>query len=385
LPGERFHYGLANPPFGKKWEKDQKAVEDEHNQKGYSGRFGPGLPRINDGSMLFLLHLASKLEVPEKGGGRAAIVLSGSPLFNGGAGSGESEIRRWLLENDLVEAIIALPTEIFFRTGIGTYLWILSNKKPENRRGKVQLLNATGLWTSIKNEGNKRRMISDEQTRQIADIYSSAEEGELNRIFDYQVFGYRRIKVLQPLRMALHVNEETIAKLKEGKAWSKLSDVQKAAWNMALAPYVGQVKPFDWAETFAEKAAQSDVRIGKVGKTFLKSLIEAFGVRDPEGDPVLDANGDRVFDPELTDYENVPLLESVRDYFVREVLPHVPDAWIDESFQDDKDKEIGRVGYEINFNRFFYKFIPPRRLEEIDAELKQVEAEIAKLLGEVTE
>ena len=242
---ERFHYGLANPPFGKKWEKDQKAVEDEHNQKGYSGRFGPGLPRINDGSMLFLLHLASKLEVPKKGGGRAAIVLSGSPLFNGGAGSGESEIRRWMLENDLVEAIIALPTEIFFRTGIGTYLWILSNKKPENRRGKVQLINATGLWVSIKNEGNKRRIISNEQIRQIADIYTSAEDGELCRVLDYRVFGYRRIKVLRPLRMALHINEVTIAKLEEGKAWSKLSDIQKSAWERAWLPLP---VPDDWID-----------------------------------------------------------------------------------------------------------------------------------------
>ncbi|MBL8235729.1 MAG: N-6 DNA methylase, partial [Bryobacterales bacterium] len=158
---ERFHYCLSNPPFGKKWEKDSDAVNTEHKEKKYDGRFGPGLPRINDGSMLFLMHLASKLELPENGGGRAAIVLSGSPLFNGGAGSGESEIRRWLLENDLVEAIVALPTEIFFRTGIGTYLWVLSNKKPKNRRGKVQLINATDLWTSIKNEGNKRRIISD--------------------------------------------------------------------------------------------------------------------------------------------------------------------------------------------------------------------------------
>lgn len=228
-------------------------------------------------------------------------------------------------------------------------------------------------------------MISDEQICQIADIYASSEEEELSRIFDYRVFGYRRIKVFRPLRMALHVNEGTIAKLKEGKAWSKLSDVQKVAWKTALALYAGQVKTFAWAETFVEETARSDPRIGKVGKTFIKALIEAFGVRDPEGDPVLDANGNRVFDPDLTDYENVPLVESVRDYFAREVLPHVPDAWIDEAFLDDKDKKVGRVGYEINFNRFFYKFISPRRLEEIDAELKHVEKEIATLLGKVTE
>ena len=383
--GERFHYGLSNPPFGKKWEKDSAAVNAEHKEKGYDGRFGPGLPRINDGSMLFLIHLASKLELPERGGGRAAIVLSGSPLFNGGAGSGESEIRRWLLEKDLVDAIVALPTEIFFRTGIGTYLWILSNKKPEQRQGKVQLINATSLWTSIKNEGNKRRIISDEQMRQIVEVYAAAESGEISRMIDYRVFGYRRIKVLRPLRMALHINTESLAKLKDEKAWAKLTAEQQAVWEVALQPHLGTSKPFSWAETFAAEAAKSSPVVGKVAKTFIRALINAFGERDPEGEPVEGTDGQLVSDHELSDYENVPLLESVKDYFAREVLPHLPDAYIDESFRDNADKKVGRVGYEINFNRFFYQYTPPRRLEEIDAELKQVESEIAALLGEVTE
>jgi len=383
--GERFHYGLSNPPFGKKWEKDSAAVNAEHVEKGYQGRFGPGLPRINDGSMLFLLHLASKLELPEHGGGRAAIVLSGSPLFNGGAGSGESEIRRWLLENDLVEAIVALPTEIFFRTGIGTYLWILSNRKPDHRRHQVQLINATGLWTSIRNEGNKRRIISDDQRRQIVDIYAAAENGELSRMLDYRRFGYRRIRVLRPLRMSLHVNAETMARLMDGKAWARLTPESQVAWQRALEPHMDSVHPFAWAESFADEAARNDVAIGKVGKTFVKALVNAFGVRDPEGEPVVDADGNTVADSDLTDYENVPLLEDIRDYFAREVLPHVPDAWIDESYVDRKDKGVGVVGYEINFNRFFYKYEAPPKLEDIDRELKRVEAEIAELLGQVTE
>ena len=383
--GERFHYGLSNPPFGKKWEKDATAVNTEHTEKGYNGRFGPGLPRINDGSMLFLLHLASKLELPERGGGRAAIVLSGSPLFNGGAASGESEIRRWLLVNDFVDAIVALPTEIFFRTGIGTYLWILSNKKPEQRKGKVQLINATGLWTSIKNEGNKRRIISDDQMRQIADMYAAAENGEISRMLDYRTFGYRRIKVLRPLRMALHINAGSLTRLKDEKAWAKLTAAQQAAWEDVLQPYLGAIKPFSWAETFATEVARSSPSVGKVAKPFIKALVNALGERDPEGEPVQDADGQWVPDPDLTDYENVPLTESVKDYVAREVLPHVPDAYIDETFCDDKDKEIGRVGYEINFNRFFYQWVPPRKLIDIDADLKQVEAEIGGLLGEVTE
>lgn len=382
--GERFHYGLSNPPFGKKWEKDSTAVNAEHTEKGFNGRFGPGLPRINDGSMLFLLHLASKLELPERGGGRAAIVLSGSPLFNGGAGSGESEIRRWLLENDLVDAIVALPTEIFFRTGIGTYLWILSNKKPENRKRQVQLINATGLWTSIKNEGNKRRIISDDQRRQIVDVYSAAENGELSRMLDHRRFAYRRIRVLRPLRMSLHVNAETIARLMDEKAWARLTPQSQAAWQRALAPHMDSTHPFAWAETFTVEVAKKDAAVGKVGKPFVKAMINAFGVRDPEGEPVVDADGRIMADSGLTDYENVPYLEDIRDYFAREVLPHVPDAWIDESYVDKKDKGVGIVGYEINFNRFFYKYEAPPKLEDIDRELKRVEAEIAELLGQVT-
>ena len=381
--GERFHYGLSNPPFGKKWEKDATAVNAEHTEKGYDGRFGPGLPRINDGSMLFLLHLASKLELPERGGGRAAIVLSGSPLFNGGAASGESEIRRWLLENDLVDAIVAMPTEIFFRTGIGTYLWILSNKKPEQRQGKVQLINATGLWTSIKNEGNKRRIISDEQMRQIVEVYAVAESGEISRMLDYRRFAYRRIRVLRPLRMSLHVNAEAMARLMDEKAWAKLTPENQAAWKRALKPHMDSIHHFAWAESFVDETAKKDAAIGKVGKTFVKALINAFGVRDPEGEPVVDADGNAVAGSDLTDYENVPYLEDIRDYFAREVLPHVQDAWIDESYVDKKDKAVGLVGYEINFNRFFYKYEAPPKLADIDRELKRVEAEIAKLLGEV--
>lgn len=383
--GQRFHYGVSNPPFGKKWEKDQKAVTEEHTGKKFDGRFGPGLPRINDGSMLFLLNLASKLELPENGGGRAAIVLSGSPLFNGGAGSGESEIRRWLLENDLVEAIVALPTEIFFRTGIGTYLWILSNKKPEHRRHKVQLLNASDLWTSIKNEGNKRRIISEEQIRQIVDLYSAAEDGEHSRMVDYRVFGYRRIKVLRPLRMALHINADSIEKLQLEKAWAKLTAEQQDAWLGVLRRHIGESQPFAWAESFVAETTQAAASFGKGGKSFVKAMINALGERDPAGEPVLDANGEVVPDPDLSDNENVPLTKDIRDYFAEEVLTHLPDAYIDESFRDDTDKGIGRVGYEINFNRFFYKYVPPRKLVDIDADLKQVEAEIAELLGEVTQ
>jgi type I restriction enzyme M protein len=382
---DRFHYCLSNPPFGKKWEGDQDAVLREHKEKKYDGRFGPGLPRINDGSMLFLMHLASKLELREHGGGRAAIVLSGSPLFNGGASSGESEIRRWLLESDLVEAIVALPTEIFFRTGIATYLWILSSKKPDSRSKQVQLINASGLWTSIKNEGNKRRVISDDQRRQIVDIYAAAESGEQSRMLDYRTFGYRRIKVLRPLRMSLQINAGTIGKLQGEKAWAKIDEGQRHAWTVALESRIGQTHPLEWLASLAVEVDRLSAGAAKFGKPFYKALVNSLGVRDPDGEPVVDANGQIESDPDLTDYENVPLSENIQDYFAREVLPHLPDAYIDETFCDEKDKEVGKVGYEINFNRFFYQYVQPRNLHDIDAELKQVEAEIAALLGEVTE
>nr|AVI43566.1 N-6 DNA Methylase [Klebsiella pneumoniae] len=329
---------------------------------------------------------ASKLELPINGGGRAAIVLSGSPLFNGGAASGESEIRRWLLEDDLIEAIVALPTDLFFRTNIATYLWILSNKKPQERKGKVQLINATDLWTSIRNEGNKRRIVSDEQRRQILDIYAAGETGALSRMLDYRTFGYRRIRVLRPLRMTLELDKVGMERLEAEAAREKLSDAHQTFWREALKPLIGQTQPYSWAETFVSNSIKSDeakqLKV-KSNKTLITALINAFGHKDPKAEPVTDSNGELVPDTDLTDYENVPYLEDIDDYFAREVLPHVPDARLDESFTDARDGQLGRVGYEINFNRFFYQYQPPRKLHDIDEDLKQVEAEIAALLAEV--
>lgn len=383
---ERFHYCVSNPPFGKPWNKDQDAVSKEHNEKGFEGRFGPKLPRISDGSMLFLQHLVSKFESPERGGGRGVIVLSGSPLFNGGAGSGESEIRRYLLEQDFVEAIIALPTEIFFRTGIGTYLWVLSNKKPAHRKDKVQLIDATNHFIAMrKNEGNKRKQIGPDQIREIVEMYSAFEETKESRVFDYREFGYRRIKVLRPLRMALHLNQEGLDRLKDEKAWAKLTEAQQVAWEKVISPLFGRTCAYGWAEDFCSAAPQMDAAIGKVAKPFIKAFINAFGERDPEGDIVLDKDGDPVPDDQLTDYENVPLSQDIHEYLAQEVLPHAPDTWIDESYADDYDGQVGLVGYEINFNRYFYEYQPPRDLHEIDADLKAIEAEIRQILDEVTE
>ncbi|PXW57736.1 class I SAM-dependent DNA methyltransferase [Methylobacterium sp. B4] len=386
LSEERFHYCVSNPPFGKKWEKDQDAVFREHCDKNYEGRFGPKLPRVSDGSMLFMLHLVSKLELPKRGGGRAAIVLSGSPLFNGSAGQGESEIRRYLLEKDIVEAIVALPTEIFFRTGIATYIWILSNKKPKARVGKIQLINAAELFTPMrKSEGNKRRVISPSQTRQIVETYSGFETSKTSLIFNYQEFGYRRVKVLRPLRMKAIVSDEGFAKISSDKSWNKLTDEQRKTWTALLMPHVGVEHDVAWLEIFARSATKKHADLGRAAKPLIKAFISAFGVRDPEARPVTNDDGSAVADDQLTDFENVPLNTPISVYMAAEVLPHAPDSYVDLSYRDEQDGEVGVVGYEINFNRHFYQYQPPRDLQMIDADLKAVEAEIAAVLAEVTE
>ena len=248
--GRHFHYCLANPPFGKKWEKDQAFVEREAKEKGFAGRFGAGTPRVSDGSMLFVQHLVDKLERPEKGGGRAAIVLSGSPLFTGNAGQGETEIRRWLLENDYIDAIVALPTDIFFRTGIGTYVWLLTNKKAKARKGKVQLIDTTGIHSPMrKSEGNKRRRVSDKQIAEIARLYADFEEGERVRIVSYRDFGYRRIKVQRPIRLVIRISNEGLDGFQASKAFAKLNEDEQAGWLALLRKHVGKTHPYAWLDT----------------------------------------------------------------------------------------------------------------------------------------
>ena len=307
LPGKHFDYALSNPPFGVEWKKIEKDIRKEAEQQGYNGRFGPGLPRVSDGSLLFLLHLIAKMRPAVDGGSRFGIVLNGSPLFTGGAGSGESEIRRYVLENDLVEAIIALPTDMFYNTGIATYVWIVSNRKPAARKGKLQLIDASGFWQKMrKTLGSKRKELSPAHIDEITRLFGNFEEltrqinGEsvpISRIFNNEAFGYCTITVERP-----------------------------------------------------ERDAAGKVVLGTKGKA--------------KGKPLADAS--------LRDTENVPLSEDVESYCKREVLPHAPDAWID----DEKTK----TGYEIPFNRHFYVFKPPRPLAEIDAELKGVTDRILTMI-----
>ncbi|BAU57557.1 type I restriction-modification system [Halorhodospira halochloris] len=384
--GERFDYLLANPPFGVDWKGSQRAVNEEHEQRGYAGRFGPGLPRVNDGALLFLLHLVSKMRQDQSSQwpSRIGIILNGSPLFTGGAGSGESEIRRYLLERDFVDAIVALPTDMFYNTGIATYVWILSNAKPEERKYHVQLINATKYYSKMrKSLGNKRQYLDEEAIKAIVQLYGCYDENEESRIFPVETFGYRRITVERPLRLNFQASEERIARITEQKPIQKLGEEQQQAILDACRQLDGAL--CQDREAFKQQLDTALQRQGvKLKASEHKAVLAALSERDPEAPVCRDNRGRAEPDPELRDAENVPLTESVDDYFAREVQPHVPDAWIDTSKKDPLDGEVGIVGYEIPFNRYFYKYEPPRPLEEIDADLRECTDRIKRMIEELS-
>ena len=476
LPADRFDYMLSNPPFGVDWKKIEADINNEH-RKGFSGRFGPGLPRVSDGSLLFLLHLISKMRDADTGG-RIGIILNGSPLFTGGAGSGESEIRRYILEADLLEGIVALPTDMFYNTGIATYVWILSNKKSAERTGKIQLIDASKLYSKMrKSLGSKRNMMSEEDIRLITRTFGDVEvsqaknaEGErilASKLFRSTDFGFRRLTIERPLRLTAQVTDDAIAALRFapkplnapmaclydafGAFWQdenygsfaafepearaiikaefpelkekQIKDLLDASlWQRQHALMVksqkiqsaldgkagGKAQPSDDFNQFqlTLKEALKTAAV-KLDAKEHKQLIEAITRKNPDAEPVVkkvlreDAQplygafaycGQVVEfeqDGDLRDNENVALDPSVstsdliEGYVKAEVLPHVPDAWINADKRDARDGEIGIVGYEIPFNRHFYVYKPPRPLEEIDAELDALSAEIMKLLQEV--
>ncbi|MHC5796130.1 type I restriction-modification system subunit M [Lacisediminihabitans sp. FW035] len=370
LTGETFDYCLSNPPFGVDWNKQKPAVLKEHEQQGFNGRFGPGLPRVSDGSLLFLLHLVKKLRPKAKGGGRAGIVLNGSPLFTGGAGSGESEIRRYLLENDLLEAIVALPTDMFYNTGIATYLWIIDNDKRPERRGTVQLIDGIGFSHKMrKSLGSKRKELGTDDIATIVKLYGDAEESDVSKTFKTQDFGYRTITVERPLRLNWALTPDRLAAALIAKPLAGVAE-RLASVGLQEIPATTNASAF----TKTVKNALGMVGVDLTAPQ-LKALIAGLSERDDVAPVVTDAKGKPVPDTDARDTENVPLSEDIHTYFAREVLPHVPDAWIDES----KTK----VGYEIPFTRHFYKYVPPRPLEEIDADLNKLVREITKLLNEV--
>ncbi len=335
-PGRSFDYMLANPPFGVEWKKVEKAVRQEHEQRGAAGRFGPGLPRVSDGSLLFLLHMLSKMRPATDGGCRFGIVLNGSPLFTGGAGSGESEIRRHLLENDLVEAIVALPTDMFFNTSIATYIWIVTNRKPAHRRGFLQLIDGSGFWRKRKSLGSKRKELGEDHIEELTRLFGRFEVAEIATVFD--------AAGKEVARVAVHAGERPPEAPEGGKV--KLAPLSRILPNTAFG-----------YRTITVERPLRDER----GCAILFGKSKNKGKRQP--------------DTSLRDTENVPLLEDVQAYFEREVKPHAPDAWI--------DAEKTKVGYEIPFNRHFYVFEPPRPLAEIDADLETVTNRIKEMIAEL--
>ena len=393
--GRTFDYMLANPPFGVEWKRVQDFVEGEHKQLGFAGRFGAGLPRINDGSLLFLQHMISKMKPVEEGGSRLAIVFNGSPLFTGGAGSGESEIRRWIIENDWLEAVVALPEQLFYNTGISTYFWVVTNRKAPHRRGKVQMVDARDLYEKMrKSLGNKRRIINPEQIGEITRLYGDFADGDRVKTFPNEAFGFMRITVERPLRLRWEISEETPAAVRAEPKLLKLRPELADALGTALAEHEGMSTT---DRKVAARTVDPIVKAAALNTAQAKALWSALAVRDPDAPVITNRKGEPEPDPELRDQENVRLptiavefeadcgrrlatieyRTAVEEHLQREVKPYVPDAWVDHA----KTK----IGYEIPLTRHFYHYVPPRLLEEIDAEIKQLEAEIQALLQQVTE
>jgi len=412
-----FDYMLANPPFGVEWKQQSKFIEQERDTLGFAGRFGAGTPRINDGSLLFLQHMLSKMRPSKDGGSRIGIVFNGSPLFTGDAGSGESNIRQWIIENDWLEAIVALPDQLFYNTGISTYIWILTNRKEPERKGKIQLIDARQFFIKMKKSlGNKRNKIGDadegeaDQIGDIARIHGAFQDGETRvfgsngrektlvvcKVFDNEDFGFRKITVERPLRLNFQASPERIARLDEETAFRNLAVSAKKAEKTrqqemeegrkrqeeirALLRAFAESstgKLYTSREAFLSDLKQLDRKHGvRLGAPELKAVLNSLSERDETAEICRDRHGKPESDADLRDTESVPLKQDVEEYFAREVLPHVPDAWIDHS----KTK----VGYEIPLNRHFYRYEPPRPLEAIEADIKILEGEILDLLREVT-
>lgn len=379
--GEVFDYALSNPPYGVDWKKDKKVVTDEA-ERGFAGRFGAGLPRISDGQLLFTQHLVSKMKAASDGGSRIAVVHNGSPLFTGDAGSGESEIRRWLLEKDLLEAIVALPDQLFYNTGINTYLWFLTNRKSKERQGKVQLIDARDFYKKArKSLGQKRKDIDEEAKKQIFSLYSAFAESKYSKIFNTTDFAYRQITIERPLRRAYSVTEEKIAAFEASATFEKFTPADKTLVLVGL-------KSMEMDKIYKNHHAFEDALVKVFHAKFFtggtrKKVIEAFAESDETAEIVLNKEGNPEMDGDLRDYENVPWGTDVHEYFEKEVKPYVADAWINEGAVDHKDGKLGVVGYEIPFTRYFYEYTPPRSLEAIEQDIETLENELLTLLKQL--
>ena len=414
--GRPFDYLIANPPYGKDWKRDRAAVIEEH-ERGAAGRFGPGLPSISDGQTLFLLHMLAHMKEPDEngaGGSCIAIIMNGSPLFTGDAGSGESENRRYILENDRLEALVALPEQLFYNTGIATYVWVLTNRKAPARRGKVQLIDATSFWSPMRRSlGDKRREIPPDKAAEALALLSAFKDGEtrsvrkdgtdeeviVSRIFPTTNFGFRKITVDRPLRLNFQASPERIERIEEQMGFQNLAKSKKRGDAGAKEKAEGRARQQaivtmlrmmpdtlhkDREAFLAELTSAAGKAELKLRAPVVNAILAALSERDETAAICRDKDGRPEPDPKLRDTERVPLTEekdpvdgdgvpaSVRAFFEREVKPHVPDAWIDTARCDRKDGKVGRVGYEINFNRYFYRYKPPRPLAEIEADIRRI-------------
>lgn len=387
FPHERFHYLIANPPYGKNWDMDKKFVTAEHAE-GERGRFAAGLPRSSDGQMLFMLSLLSKMRSVAKGGSRVAIVMNGSPLFTGDANGGESEIRRYIFENDLLETLVAVPEQIFYNTGIATYIWILTNRKPEHRKGKVQLIDASGegFWKPMrKSLGDKRREMDEGHISKVLEAYHAFEEDtDVSKIYPNEYFGYRKVTVDRPLQINLQTSAERMAQLELEKQFTKLDAEDQTRYRNLLASLPSKLY-MSRNEFENDLMAQAKASGLKIAAPLKKAIIKALSERDDSAEVCKDKKGNPEADSNLRDTERVPLDVDIDDYMSIEVLPHVPDAWVNESKAgcDKTSGEVGKVGYEINFNRYFYTYTPPRPLEEIEAEILGLQTQINDLMGQL--
>jgi len=394
FPDKQFDYMLANPPYGKDWKSDKEEVEKEAEQ-GFGGRFGAGLPSKTDGQLLFLQTMLSKMQEPEDGGSRIAYITNASPLFtadpNVSDSKNECSIRRWILENDWLEALIRLPDELFYNTKITTYVWVLSNDKPEEREGNVQLIDASGeeFWTLMDdNKGDKRKELTEDQIQDIIKLYRENGDTENSQIHPVSEFGYRKVRIERPLRKNFKASEDRIEQIKDERAFGNLSgseegeEKQEAILEMLHGM---DAKLYKDKEEFEKKLEEAIEEAGlDLKKSVRGNIFNALGEKDPDAEIVRDSKGRPERDTDLTDYEYVPLDKDVRDYFEEEVQPYVPNAWINEDMTDPQDGDLGKIGYEINLNRYFYEYESPRPLGEIEEDIEQVEQQVIDMIQEVT-
>lgn len=386
FPDQKFDYMLSNPPFGVSWKKVKDEIEKEHEEKGYAGRFGADLPRVSDGAFLFLQHMISKMKPSEEGGSRIAIVFNGSPLFTGGPNSGESAIRRWIIENDWLEAIVGLPENLFYNTGIHTYIWVLSNDKPEHRKNKIQLIDARDLYTEMDESlGEKRYELTPGHIEEITRLFGDLEANGRSKVLDNEEFGYRRIVIDRPLRMSFRATDERIESLHDERAFTNRDAEVQEAVKDALRTLDSDKQWMERNEFIDDVELAFNMQGVDVRQSVYNAIERALGERNPDSEIVTDSKGNSEHDTELREYERVPLECDPHKYFEQEIEPFVENAWINESskYHDEQDGQLGNVGYEINFDRPFYEYEGPRDPEEIDSDIEEAQGELVRLLKEV--